>query len=325
MLASWIPHKVLFGKKSSMTLEELQQKLKENSQNLNQEFKRIFHGRGGLYEGFKHLTIDSIDTILSVALYFKEDNEVDLLVMLREFCKTSQHTTLVVQRRYLKGSPSEVLLGEIPEEVFAVEDGVKIKLNLLSNRNSGYFPDMKNGRSFVRANAKDKNILNLFSYTCTFSVSAMMGGASKVSNIDMSKGALSSGRTNHIINNIDTRGVSFHPYNILKSFSRIKKKGPYDLIIIDPPTFQRGSFEAMKDYRKLIMKLPQIAAQECTLLACLNSPDLDEEFIKNLMTELAPSFKFSHRLENVAEFASADESRSLKNLIFIRQINENKL
>jgi 23S rRNA (cytosine1962-C5)-methyltransferase len=179
---------------------------------------------------------------------------------------------------------------------------------------------MKNGREFVRENAKEKSVLNLFSYTCAFSLAAVLGGASKVSNIDMSKGALSTGRANHHLNNLDMRGVSFHPYNILKSFSRIKKKGPYDLIIIDPPTFQKGSFEATKDYRKLIMKLPQIASEDCLLLACLNSPDLDSEFIIKLIKELAPSFKFVKRLENVAEFASADENRSLKNLVFKREV-----
>ncbi len=305
-----------------MDIRELHNFLQENSHNATQEFKRLFHGRGGLYDGFKHLTIDSIDTILSVALYFEELNEEELLMMLREFCKLSKYKTLVVQRRYLQGSPSEVLVGEIPEEVYTIEDGIKIKLNLLSNKNSGYFPDMKNGRKFVKENAKGKSVLNLFSYSCTFSVSAMMGGAKKVSNIDMSKGALSLGRTNHQINKIDTRDVSFHPYNILKSFSRIKKEGPYDLIIIDPPTFQRGSFEATKDYRKLIMKLPQIASDNCILLACLNSPDLNEDFIKNLIRELAPSFEFSHRLQNVQEFASEDESRSLKNLIFMRDKHE---
>jgi len=302
-----------------MTLEELGEKLKKNSQNLSPEFQRIFHGRGGLYEGFKHLSIDSIDTILSVALYFKEENEDALLDLLKNYCAFSRHDTLVVQRRYLKGSPSEVLIGKIPDTIFAIENGVKIKLNLLSNRNSGYFADMKNGRAFVKEHAKDKSVLNLFSYSCTFSIAAMQGGASKVSNIDMSKGALSLGRSNHHLNNIDTRDVSFHPYNILKSFSRIKKKGPYNLIIIDPPTFQKGSFEATKDYRKIIMKLPQIAAQKCILLACLNSPDLDEEFLKELIKELAPSFKFSHRLKNVIEFTSADETRSLKNLIFLRE------
>jgi len=302
-----------------MTILDIKKHIEDNSKDLTNEFKRLFHGRGGLYEGCKHLTIDSIDDILSVALYFEEENEAELLEMLKSFVASSGHNSLVVQRRYIKGSPSEVIIGELADDIFVVENGMKIKLNLLSNRNSGYFPDMKNGREFVRENSKDKSVLNLFSYTCAFSLAAMMGGAYKVSNIDMSKGALSTGRTNHYLNDIDTRGVSFHPYNILKSFSRIKKKGPYDLIIIDPPTFQKGSFEATKDYRKLIMKLPQIASEDCILLACLNSPNLDAEFIKELIKELAPSFKFVKRLENVKEFASEDEERSLKNLVFKRE------
>jgi len=302
-----------------MTLQNILHHLRSNGDEITHEFKRLFHGRGGLYEGYKHLTIDSIDNILSVALYREDENEDELIEMLKEFITLSRHDTIVLQRRFLKGSPSEVLVGELNENLFVVENGMKFKLNLLSNRNSGYFPDMKNGREFVRNNAKDKSVLNLFSYTCAFSVSAIMGGAYKVSNIDMSKGALSTGRANHHLNDLDTRGVSFHPYNILKSFSRIKKKGPYNLIIIDPPTFQKGSFEATKDYRKLIMKLPQIASEDCLLLACLNSPDLDVEFIKELITELAPSFKYVNRLKNVPEFASEDESRSLKNLIFKRE------
>ena len=301
-----------------MTLDNILHHLRANQDELTNEFKRLFHGRGGLYEGWNHLTIDSIDEILSVALYKEETEESELLEMLKEFIRLSRHNTIVLQRRYLKGSPSEVIVGEIPENLEVVENGMRFKLNLLSNRNSGYFPDMKNGREFVRNNAKDKSVLNLFSYTCAFSVAARMGGATKVSNIDMSKGALSTGRANHYLNDLEMRGVSFHPYNILKSFSRIKKKGPYDLIIIDPPTFQKGSFEATKDYRKLIMKLPQIASEDCLLLACLNSPDLDVDFIKELIKELAPSFKFVNRLKNVADFASEDEERSLKNLVFKR-------
>ncbi|MDQ7044579.1 MAG: class I SAM-dependent methyltransferase [Sulfurimonas sp.] len=302
-----------------MTIKEVQTHLEANSKNLTDEFKRLFHGRGGLYEGWKNLTIDSINDILSLAFYSEVDNEDELLKMMQALIEDTRHTTIVLQRRYLKGHPSEVLVGELADELFVVENGMKIKLNLLSNRNSGYFPDMKNGRAFVKKNAKDKSVLNLFSYTCAFSLCAKMGGATKVSNIDMSKGALSTGRANHHLNNLEMRGISFHPYNILKSFSRIKKKGPYDLIIIDPPTFQKGSFEATKDYRKLIMKLPQIASEDCLLLACLNSPDLDVDFIKALIKELAPSFKFLKRLPNVEEFASEDEERSLKNLIFQRE------
>jgi len=302
-----------------MTITDIKKYITLSSENTIEEFKRLFHGRGGLYEEWRHLTIDSIDEILSVALYFEETSESALLDMLVAFTKSSRYTILVVQRRYIKGSPSEVLVGELAEDNYVVENGIKIKLNLLSNRNSGYFPDMKKGREFVQANAKDKRVLNLFSYTCAFSLSAKFGGAYEVVNVDMSKGALSTGKANHSLNALEPRGVSFLPYNILKSFSNLKKKGPFDLIIIDPPTFQKGSFEATKDYEKIIKKLPQIASDDCLLLSCLNSPNLESSFIIDLIKEWAPEFEFRERLANVKEFASADEDRSLKNLVFVRK------
>jgi 23S rRNA (cytosine1962-C5)-methyltransferase len=301
-------------------INEVQKVLQANQQNTNEEFKRLFHGRGGLYEGFRHLTVDHINSdILFIALYFQEANEAAVIDMLMEFAAEASYETVVLQRRYERGSPSEVLLGELPEELYIVENGMKLKLNLLSNKNSYYFADMKNGRAFVREAAENKNVLNLFSYTCAFSVAAKFGGAKSVVNIDMSKGALKIGMANHSLNRLDPKGVSFLPYNILKSFSNIRRKGPYDLIIIDPPSFQKGSFEATKDYEKIIKKLPQIASDECILLACLNSPELTSTFLIELIERWAPSFIYERRVQNLEEFASADEEKSLKNLVFKRK------
>jgi len=299
-----------------MTIEDIKNHITKSSENTNDEFKRLFHGRGGLYEGWRHLTVDSIDEVLSVALYFEEASEDKLLEMLVAFVQESKYKTLVVQRRYIKGTTSEVLVGELKDDLYVVENGMKIKLNLLNNRNSGYFPDMKNGREFIRENAKDKRVLNLFSYTCAFSLAAKMGGAYEIVNVDMSKNVLSTGKANHSLNNLEPRGVSYLSYNILKSFSSLKRRGPFDLIIIDPPSFQRGSFEATKDYEKIIKKLEQIATEDCLLLSCLNSPELESDFIIDMINEFAPSFKFVKRLENVAEFASENEDKSLKNLVF---------
>jgi len=301
-----------------MSVDYIKNYIVNSTKDTTNEFKRVFHGRGGLHEGFKHLTIDSIDKILSVALYFQEDNEKELIEMLKEFVHNSKYEVLVVQRRYIKGALSEVVIGELPDDLVAIENGMKLKLNLLSNQNSWYFPDMKNGRAFVRENAKDMRVLNLFSYTCAFSVAAKFGGAKTVTNIDMSKGALKIGMANHSLNNLDPKGVSFLPYNILKSFSNIKRKGPFDLIIIDPPTFQKGSFEATKDYEKIIKKLPQIASKDATLLTCLNSPDLNSNFLIDLIQKYAPTFVFEKRLPNLEEFKSSNEERSLKNLVFKR-------
>jgi len=318
----WTRRRELFGKVFSVDIQDIYALLQNNSHNLTEEFQRLFHGRGGLYEGWNFLTIDSIDTILSVALYapMPKELEEELIEMLKTFIASQRHRTIVLQKRYLKGSPSEILIGELPNNLFVVENKIQIKLNLLSNQNSGYFPDMKKGREFVRDNAKDKRVLNLFSYTCAFSLAALYGGALSVLNVDMSKSALSTGRANHILNNIDTKKVHFLPYNILKSFSGLRKKGPFDFIIIDPPSFQKGSFEATKDYIKIIQRLSQLASNTATVLACLNSTDLDTKFILNLFEEFAPEFQFVKRLENVAEFANADEEKSLKNLIFQREV-----
>ena len=300
-----------------MTLEDLQQLLTANATEKTEEYTRLFHGRGHFYDAYKFLTVDSVDQVLYAAFFAPDDEEEAIVSMLQTFYKTQEKwQALVVQRRYQKGSPTEVLAGELPIESFAFENGLKYKLNFHSNQNIGFFPDMGIGRSFVRDNAKGKNVLNLFSSTCPFSVAAIAGGAHAVVNVDMAKGALSTGRDNHRFNDLDIRGCRFMPYNILKSWSRIKKAGPYDLIIIDPPSFQRGSFAATSDYVKIIKRLDQLATENCTVLSALNAPELNTDFIKDLFKENAPDFVYVKRLENMESFPSSDDERSLKNLIF---------
>lgn len=300
---------------------EILQIIKKNSFDLTEEFKRVFHGRGGIYNGWEFLTVDSIDAILSVAFYSQIDEELEneLLNLLKEFIKNTRHQTIILQRRYETKAPTEIIYGELKKENFAIENGLKLKLNLFSNQNNGYFPDMKIGREFIELIAKDKNILNLFSYTCAFSIFASRGGAKAVTNVDMAKSSLSTGRENHHINNLSTKNINFMPYNILKSFSRIKKNAPYDIIIIDPPSFQKGSFEASKDYVKIIKKLNLLAGDDTLVLACLNSPHLNSQFIIDIFKEYAPNFTFDKKLDCCKDFVALDDERSLKNLVFTKK------
>jgi len=300
------------------TLEDLQTELLTKIQAKTEEFTRLFHGRGGCYEGWEFLTVDSIDTVLSIA-YFSEIDEAlekQLYALFERLSQTGAYEAIVLQRRYLPKSPSEVIFGSLRERLYARENGILYKLDLLNNQNNGFFADMKIGREFVRENAQGKRVLNLFSYTCAFSVVALKGGASSVVNVDMSKRVLETGRDNHRLNDVQVRGTRYMPYNILKSFSRIKKAGPYDLIIIDPPSFQKGSFAASKDYQKIIRRMDELASDECTVLSCLNSPSLDSQFILDLYKAEAPSFMFIKRLDNMESFPSKESERALKNLVF---------
>lgn len=103
---------------------------------------------------------------------------------------------------------------------------------------------MRYGRKWVLENSKNKRVLNLFAYTCGFSVSAIAGNAQSVVNLDMAKAALSKGRVNHQLNEHDLRKVRFLGYDLFKSWGKVKKFGPYDLIIIDPPEFIDSDSEA---------------------------------------------------------------------------------
>lgn len=305
-----------------MTLDDLQHHLIAKTSSVTQEYSRLFHGRGNAYEGYNFLTVDSVDNVLFAILFDADDEEEAIVSMLHDFyTHEGRWEALVVQQRYLPSAPTAIIAGELPQECFAIENGLKYHINFLNAQNIGFFPDMKIGRSFVRENAKGKNVLNLFSYTCSFSVAAMMGGAASVVNVDMNKNVLSTGRENHRLNRLDTKKVQFMPYNILNSWSRIRKAGPYDFIIIDPPSFQKGSFAATSDYAKIIRRLHEFTSSECTVLAALNAPELDTTFIKNLFHKNAPEFRYISRLENLESFPASDEERSLKNLIFKKGIN----
>ena len=303
---------------NSINIEKLKEIILENLENKSVEFKRVFHGRGNFYDDFNYLVVDSINDILMATFFEVEDENIqkEIIKMLDEVYSIKGFKTLIIQRRYDKNNLYEIR-GQIPQNPIAYENGLKYALNF-SNQNIGIFPDMKNGRSFIKEISKDKNVLNLFSYTCAFSVSALSAGASKVVNVDMAKNALTTGRTNHHLNNLDTKKVKFMPYDILKSWNRIKKEGPYDIIIIDPPSFQKGSFAATKDYEKIIKRLDELAANICIVLSCLNAPELDSDFIKNIFSEFASDFEFEKRLENLDTFPAIDSEKALKNLVFKR-------
>ncbi|MDS1314450.1 class I SAM-dependent methyltransferase [Aliarcobacter butzleri] len=301
-----------------MKIENLKKLIQNNLANKTFEIKRVFHGRGNFYEDFNYLTVDSLNEILFATFFEESSDENEIIKALEDIVNAYNYKTFIVQKKYKKDELNEAIIGEIPPFYIVVENGLKYKINFF-NKNIGIFLDMKIGREYISSICNDKNILNLFSYTCAFSVVAINAKAKQVVNVDMAKGALTTGRENHHINNLDTKKVKFMPYDILKSWNRIKKEGPYDIIIIDPPSFQKGSFAATKDYEKIIKKLPELASENCIVLSCLNAPELDSDFIKQKFEEFAPTFKFEKRLENLKEFITNNEEKSLKNLIFKKQ------
>ena len=122
-----------------------------------------------------------------------------------------------VQHRYEKFAPTEVLLGDEISHTTVSERGLNYHIEFGKAQNTGIFLDMSNGRKWLREQALGKNVLNLFAYTCAFSLSAIAGGASKAVNIDLSKASLSKGRENHQLNHLAKKdGKPIFRHNLSK-------------------------------------------------------------------------------------------------------------
>lgn len=280
------------------------------------ECQRLFHGRGHGYDGLSHVNVDWLPPVVLITLYQEVEadwlaEQAQLLKQKIPACKSVQ-----VQFRSRQFAPTELLLGQDVSHTQVQELGLSYHIELGKAQNTGLFLDMRNGRQWVKEHAQGLSVLNLFSYTCAFSVAALAGGASKVVNVDVSKSSLSKGRENHRLNNQNTKQVVFEGVDIFKSYSRLKKHGPYDLLIADPPSFQQGSVNIRRDYAKIIRRIAQLVKAGGRLMLCLNSPDLDEEFLFSVVSQECPACQFESRITPPEVYKEAHQGKGLKVLLF---------
>lgn len=179
----------------------------------------------------------------------------------------------------LENAPMEVVFGSRESAVGTVFEGnAKFHVDLLDTINPGLFLDMRHVRleveerfremsgtgfapaqpAFVQPSSAQPSsaqsvpappsetqssglrFLNLFSYTCSFSVHARLGGAAVATNADISGKILDKGRENYALNGLDLRPGEFFRGNALEYVRWALKKGlRFDGVVLDPPSFAR--------------------------------------------------------------------------------------
>ncbi len=285
--------------------------------------QRIFHGRGGLYPGCEHWVLDAFPPVFVLTSFQAVPN--DELTRISEALE-ARWTQLcpdaplnwVFQSRHAGEPDTRLMAGSVPEPHVVTENGLRFRVHVLKGQNHGLFLDMAQGRSWVRDWAQthpEGRVLNLFAYTCAFSVVALRAGAKQVVNVDMSHGAMAIGQQNHQLNALST-GASFLAHDIFKTWGKISRSGPYDLIVVDPPSYQKGSFVATKDYGRLLRRLPELLQPGGHALLCLNAPELGLDFLKEQVLTASPALEFVERLPNPVVFADVSPERSLKVLVY---------
>ncbi len=232
----------------------------------------------GAADGFPGVTLDKFGDRFQVQFFGPE-----MLSRRRELVDAVSRlfnpVCVVVKERLsrsgksLENAPMEIALGTREDAVGIVREGrARFHVDLLDTVNPGLFLDMRHVRleveerfralSGAAQSGEGPRFLNLFSYTCSFSVHARLGGAAVATNADISGKILDKGRENYALNGLDLRPGEFFRGNALEYVRWACKKGlRFDGIVLDPPSFARFkgfNFNVREHLMPLVSECAQI-------------------------------------------------------------------
>jgi 23S rRNA (cytosine1962-C5)-methyltransferase len=188
-------------------------------------------------------------------------------------------------------------------EFIVEENGLKFIINLADYLDTGLFLDHRITRQKVREQSRNKKVLNLFSYTGSFSVYAAAGGAEEVISVDLSKTYLEWAKRNMQVNDFSDMSKYKYIHDDVKQYLKTIPAGYFDLIVLDPPTFSnskrmRDFLDIQRDHAALINDCLCGMKEEGSLYFSTNSRKftLDKEIIKASsikdITKATTSFDF---------------------------------
>lgn len=238
---------------------------------------RVFNGEG---DGIGGLTIDYFAGYYLINWYsegiytFK-----DLVILVLE--QSGDYKAIYEKKRFAtKGQYIEEddfvkgVRGEFP--IIVKENGMNYAVYLNDGAMVGVFLDQRNVRKLIRDKyAKDKHVLNTFSYTGAFSVAAAIGGASKTTSVDLAKRSKSKTIEQFNLNGIDYEQQDIKVMDVFDYFKYAQRKQlKFDLVILDPPSFAKSkkrTFSSAKDYSSLMMDAIAITEKNGIIIASTNN------------------------------------------------------
>ena len=177
------------------------------------------------------------------------------------------------RREGLEIEEPTIAAGEVPAQVAVRENGVQFLVDPWQGQKTGFFIDQRDKREALRKYARDKRVLNCFSYTGGFSIyAALTSSRTSVTSVDISAPAIDAARQNFILNGLDPATHQFLVADVFDYLEQAHREGEqFDVVVLDPPAFARtqsARTQALKAYRRLNMLAMQVLRPGGILLSC---------------------------------------------------------
>ena len=163
------------------------------------------------------------------------------------------------------------------------EQGARFEINLSDYLDVGLFLDHRPNRLALQKRARGKRVLNLFAYTGSFSVQAMLGGAARTTTVDLSRTYLDWYRRNLELNGLalDDAHQAVHADCMQWLEEGPANTDPYDIVICDPPTFSNSKrmktdfFSIERDHAYLLGQVARYVAPGGEIFFSTNARGFD--------------------------------------------------
>ncbi|OFS08998.1 23S rRNA (cytosine(1962)-C(5))-methyltransferase RlmI [Hafnia sp. HMSC23F03] len=222
----------------------------------------------GESDGMPGITIDRFQNfivlqLLSAGAEYQRANLVAALQHCYPECAIYDRSDVAVRKKEGLPLTQGSVVGEEPPALLPIrEHGMQILVDIKEGHKTGFYLDQRDSRLAARRFAANAKVLNCFSYTGAFAVSALMGGCEHVISVDTSQAALDVARQNVELNQLDLSKAEFVRDDVFQLLRKYRDEGrKFDLIIMDPPKFVEnksqlaGACRGYKDINMLALNL----------------------------------------------------------------------
>jgi 23S rRNA (cytosine1962-C5)-methyltransferase len=141
---------------------------------------------------------------------------------------------------------TEVVYGEVPQQVPLEENGVQFLAPVYEGQKTGWFYDHRMSRARLAGWVEGQSVLDVYSYIGGWGIQAAAFGAREVCCLDSSAAALEGVVINARLNNLEDR-VSTRNGSAPETMTAMHKEGTrFDVVVLDPPAF----IQRKKDLKK---------------------------------------------------------------------------